>query len=200
MPSAQSCVSTGQRFAAVAEIWAQRQSSGLLTLHCGSVCVWGPCSQTHHSLSPPAQCANSIQKHMSLLSEPPLWSLSCLLCLGRSQSALGWPRCSTAPYFVLEAHLRAYLISGAPPNLPTSLSTSLSSLSRCSGFVEEQGMSRVCGEQGQRPKGQEREQLCRGVSSPERALSSRRQQHLEILSPQSSPNSASVWSGPQGGI
>ncbi|NWZ08676.1 PAPS2 synthase, partial [Agelaius phoeniceus] len=101
-------------------IWAQRQSSGLLTLHCGSVCVWGPCSQTHHSLSPPAQCANSIQKHMSLLSEPPLWSLSCLLCLGRSQSALGWPRCSTAPYFVLRAHPRADQVLGCPPKAANS--------------------------------------------------------------------------------
>lgn len=49
----------------------------------------GLCSQTRRSLSPPAQCANSIQKHMSLLSEPPLWSLSCLLCLARSHSTLG---------------------------------------------------------------------------------------------------------------
>lgn len=160
MPSAQSCVSTGQRFAAVAQIWAQRQSSGLLTLHCGSVCVWGPCSQTHHSLSPPAQCANSIQKHMSLLSEPPLWSLSCLLCLGRSQSALGWPRCSTAPYFVLEAHLRAYLVLGCPPK-PANIPEHISEL--CRGAGDEQGLWGA-GTKAQRPG--DRAAL-QGVSSPE---------------------------------
>lgn len=77
--------------------------------------MWGLCSQTRRSLSPPAQCANSAQEHMALLSEPPPWSLSCLLCLARSQSALGWPRCSRAPYFAPEAHPRACLVLGCSP-------------------------------------------------------------------------------------
>lgn len=138
----------------------------------------GLCSQTRRSLSPPAQCANSVQKHMSLLSEPPLWSLSCLLCLARSHSTLGWPRCSRAPYFAPEARPREHLVLGCPPK-PAD--------------IPEHSSSELCGEQGQRPG----EQLCRGLSSLERGLRSRGQQHQSPVHPVSrgSPNSASAGSG-----
>lgn len=151
--------------------------------------MWGLCFQTRHSLSPPAQCANSIQKHMSLLSEPPPCSLSCLLCLGRSQSALGWPRRSRAPHFVPDTLPRVCLLLRCPPkpaNIPEHISSEL-----C------RHMFRVCralwgaGTKARRAALQGDELRARSVlaaSAP------------GALSPQGYPNPALVWSGPQGDI
>lgn len=91
-------------------------------------CLWGGSAPRHvvaFHLLPRVQ---TVFRSSSLLSEPPLWSLSCLLCLPRSQSTLGWPRCSRAPYFAPEARPREHLVLGCPPkpaNIPEHSSSEL---------------------------------------------------------------------------
>lgn len=131
----------------------------------------GFCFQTCRSLLPPAQCANSVQKHMSLLSDPHLWSLSCLL---RSQ------RCRHDHVALGLCTLHQRLISGlflgsSPKPVGVTEHNSSGVAGIRSGFVE---LRRVRG------KAQD---ICfwSGMNSPEQGLCSKghqRQSQVHLVS------------------